>query len=49
MTETLKTALCALALILAILAAYAQEMTWGVEQPQSQQPAPPVVLEYLLK
>lgn len=45
MTETLKTALCALALILAILAAYAQEMTWA----KSQQPAPPVVLEYLLK
>ena len=48
MIETFKTALCALALALTLLAACAQEMTWSTDSVQPPVPTQPVVLELFL-
>ena len=49
MIKQMKTALCVLALALALLAAYVQEATWTGETKWQQQPIPPVVMELFLR
>lgn len=48
MAQRMKTALCALALALALLAAYVQESTWAGEPAGGRETAQPVITAFFL-
>lgn len=48
MAQRMKTTLCALALALALLAAYVQECSWTGEPVKSQPPIPSTLMVYSL-